>query len=453
MDRQERRHGKANAAQRAAQRAAERRRSHINDPVPEKWTIWNMWVFKKNLPFDWGVIIFTVGLMLFGALMVLSASSYEMGSTGSGDAMSEFATQVTCIIIGCIVFFFAANLDYRWLNQSKLVFIGIAASFISLAIVFLMPRLPFLNNLKLFIWVPKINDAYRWIHIGFKRTIFSIQPTEIVKVAVILYLAYYITHNEKTMHLFFRNNFRALAVVGILVGFIVIQPNLSTASLIVFVTIIMLMVGGMRWRTFFMLVALGVAALIALAYITPGRWERITSFTKPWTEENIRGDGYQLVQSYYALGNGGWFGTTLGLSKQKHLFLPYAYSDFIYAIVGEELGWVGGCTVLLAFLALIWFGLRIAINAYDKFGCYLALGLTSILAIQVILNIFVVTGMMPTTGIPLPFFTAGGTTMVIFLGTMGLLVSVSRRPAPKKEGVVPPKVHEVSRRIYKNQDR
>lgn len=424
----------------AAQRAAQRRRSHINDPIPEKWTFANMWVFGKHLPYDWGVIVFTILLMLSGALMVLSASSYEMGSTGSGDAMSEFTTQMVGIVLGSGAFFVAANLDYRWLNQSKVVTIGIAASLIMLLIVFMMPKLPFLNNLKVGIWVPYINDAYRWIRVGVGGASLSIQPTEIVKIAVILYLAYYITHNERTMHKFFANNLRALIVVGVLVGLIVLQPNLSTASLIVFVTLIMLVVGGMRISTLILLFLMGAVALVALAYITPGRFERIMSFTNPWAEGVVDDEGYQLVQSYYALGNGGWFGTGVGLSKQKHLFLPYAYSDFIYAIVGEELGWVGGCTILLLFLVLILFGYRIAINAYDKFGCYLALGLTSIIAIQVILNIFVVTGLMPTTGIPLPFFTSGGTTMLIFLGTMGLLVSVSRRPAPKKEGVAPPAV-------------
>ena len=430
----------------AAQRAAERRRSHINDPVPEKWTLANMWVFRKHLPYDWGVIVLTILLMLAGALMVLSASSYEMGSTGSGNAMSEFKTQLFGIVVGSVAFVVAANLDYRWLNQSKIVMIGIVSSFVMLAIVFLMPKLPFINNLKVGIWVPYINYAYRWIRIGIGGASISIQPTEIVKIAVILYLAYYITHNERTMHKFWKNNLRALIVVGILVGLIVLQPNLSTASLIVFVALIMLVVGGMRMSTLALLFITGAVALVALAYITPGRFERIMSFRDPWAEGVVDDEGYQLVQSYYALGNGGWFGTGLGLSKQKHLFLPYAYSDFIYAIVGEELGWVGGCFVLTLFLVLVLFGYRIAINAYDKFGCYLALGLTSIIAIQVILNIFVVTGLMPTTGIPLPFFTSGGTTMLIFLGTMGLLVSVSRRPAPKKEGVAPPAVRQAVER-------
>lgn len=433
-------------------RQAEKRRSHLNDPPPKKWNLRNMWVFGQHLPMDWGVIICTVFLTLMGSLMVLSASSYEMGVTGNGDAMSEFMTQLFGIALGGVAFFFAANLDYRWLNNRRIVMLLVLISFVMLSLVWLLPKVPAINGLKIGVWSPYINSAYRWLRIGVKSASVSIQPSEILKVAVILYLSYYITHNQKTMHLFWRNNFPALTVVGVNALLLVVQPNLSTTCLVVFVTLFMLMAGGMRKRTLLLLGMMGAVMLVALAYITPGRWERITSFVNPWAEGVYNDDGYQLVQSYYALGNGGWFGTGLGLSKQKHLFLPYAYSDFIYAIVGEELGFVGGVGILMVFLTLIYFGYRIAVNASDSFGCYLALGLTSILALQVILNILVVTGFMPTTGIPLPFFTAGGTTMTIFLGTMGLLVSVSRRPAAIRERVAPPALQKMYERMHGEQD-
>ena len=204
-----------------------------------------------------------------------------------------------------------------------------------------------------------------------------------------------------------------------------------------FVTLFLLMAGGMRKRTLIVLLSIAVVGFFILArFIIPSRWERIVFFLDPWQDPSDQ--GYQLVQSYYALGNGGWFGTGLGLSKQKHNFLPYAYSDFIFAIVGEELGFVGACGVLGVFLVLIYFGYRIAVNAIDRFGTYLALGLTSVIALQVVINVLVVTGFAPTTGIPLPFFTSGGTTMAIFLTTIGLLVSVSRRPAAIRERVAPP---------------
>ena len=315
-------------------RQAEKRRSHLNDPPPKKWNLRNIWVFGQHLPVDWGVILCTVFLTLMGSLMVLSASSYEMGVTGDGNAMSTFITQVFSIALGGVAFVLAANLDYRFLNNRRIVMLLILVSFVMLLLVWLLPKVPAINSLKIGVWSPYLNNAYRWLRIGIKSASISIQPSEILKVAVILYLSYYITHNQKTMHLFWRNNFPALCVVGVNALLVVLQPNLSTTSLIVFVTMFMLVAGGMRKRTLFLLMLAGVAGLVALAYITPGRWERITTFMNPWAEGVYNDEGYQLVQSYYALGNGGWFGTGLGLSKQKHLFLPYAYSDFIYAIVG-----------------------------------------------------------------------------------------------------------------------
>ena len=249
----------------------------------------------------------------------------------------------------------------------------------------------------------------------------------------------FLDKKQKTMHLFWRNNFAALFTVGLLILEVLAQPNLSTSCLLVFVTLFLLMAGGMRKRTLIVLLSIAIVGFFILArFVIPDRWERIVVFYANRGRTSST-QGYQLVQSYYALGNGGWFGTGLGLSKQKHNFLPYAYSDFIFAIVGEELGFVGACGVLGVFLALIYFGYRIAVNAIDRFGTYLALGLTSVIALQVVINVLVVTGFAPTTGIPLPFFTSGGTTMAIFLTTIGLLlVSVSRRPAAIRERVAPP---------------
>ena len=433
---------------RKRRRQAEDRRSHINDPAPKRWTLANMWVWHKHLPVDWGVVVCTIILTLVGSLMVLSASSYAMGVSGDGDAMSEFNTQVQGMILGGIGFFFAANLDYRWLNQRWIVKTLCLASLIMLALVVLLPRaariIPAVNSGALFIRSPYLNDAYRWLRIGTKSAYISIQPSEILKVAVVLYLAYYMNMRQNSMYLFWKNNFGCLLVVGVLDVLLLAQPNLSTASLIAIVTLVMMMAGGMKPSTIAILLVIAVAGFYVLArYVIEDRWIRITSFLNPWADGVRDKTGYQLVQSYYALGNGGWFGTGLGLSKQKHLFLPYAYSDFIFAVVGEELGFVGGVTILSVFLTLIYFGLRIAVNAVDRFGTYLALGTTSLIAVQVIFNVLVVTGFAPTTGIPLPFFTSGGTTMAIFLTTMGLLVSVSRRSAALREQLLPPALHRL----------
>ena len=417
-------------------RQAEKRRSHLNDPPPKRWTLRNMWVFGQHLPLDWGVIICTVFLTLMGSLMVLSASSYEMGVTGDGNAMSTFSTQLFGIALGAAAFIVMAHIDYRWFNNRKVVMGLIVASFVMLALVKLMPKVPAINGLKIGVWSPYINNAYRWLRIGFRSASISIQPSEILKVAVIVYLSYYITHNQKNMHRFWRCNFPALCVVGVNVLLVVIQPNLSTTSLIVFVTLFMLMAGGMRKRSLFVMLAAGVVALVALAYITLGRWERITTFMNPWAEGVYNDEGYQLVQSYYALGNGGWFGTGLGLSKQKHLFLPYAYSDFIYAIVGEDFGLAGCLTVLALFAMFVFAGLRVALCCRDRYGCLLAAGITSMIGLQAFINMGVVTGILPTTGLPLPFFSAGGTSITMIMAAVGILLSISRengRAIPARE--------------------
>ena len=175
---------------RKRRRQAEDRRSHINDPAPKRWTLANMWVWHKHLPVDWGVVVCTIILTLVGSLMVLSASSYAMGVSGDGDAMSEFNTQVQGMILGGIGFFFAANLDYRWLNQRWIVKTLCLASLIMLALVVLLPRaariIPAVNSGALFIRSPYLNDAYRWLRIGTKSAYISIQPSEILKVAVVL---------------------------------------------------------------------------------------------------------------------------------------------------------------------------------------------------------------------------------------------------------------------------
>ena len=427
---------------RRTMRRTERKRSHLNDPAPERWNLGNMWVFGKHLPISWGIVLTTLFLTIIGTLMVYSASSYEMGL--KADSMSEFRTQIVGVVLGSVAFFFAANLDYRFLKQRKLVSWLMLITGAMLVLVVLLPRVPAFNRLKIGIWSPYINDAYRWLYFGFKKGV-SVQPSEILKIAVVIYLALYMDDKHDTMQYFWKNNLGCLMVVGALTALLLLQPNLSTACLIVFVTIFMLVAGGMRMSTLWILLLIALVGFYVLAkYVIEDRWVRIVSFLHPFAEENRSGKSYQLVQSFYALGNGGWFGTGLGFSKQKHLFLPYAYSDFIYAIVGEELGFIRGVGILLVFLMLIYFGLRTAVRAQDRFGCYLALGLTCIMGVQVILNVLVVTGLAPTTGIPLPFFTSGGTNITIFLGSMGLLTSVSRRPRPEKEHVLPPRLHKAA---------
>ena len=443
--------GAAQKRRAEAERRAEQRRSHLYDPEPRRWTVRNIWVFGQHLPMDYGVIVCTIALAIFGSLMVLSASSYTL-SASNQSAYSEFKTQITGMILGGAGFFAAMHLDYRFLRQRWVVLGLLGLCAVLLSLVVLLPLLgehvsKAFNNGTLLVRSPSLNGARRWLYFGpdDKTTWLSIQPSEFLKVGVVLYLSYYIDKRQNTMRYFWRNNFAALFTVGLFVLLLLAQPNLSTSCLIVFVTLFLMMAGGMRKRTLFVLLAIAIVGFFVLArFVITERWSRIVFFLDPW--QDAGNQGYQLVQSYYALGNGGWFGTGLGLSKQKHGFLPLASSDFIFSIVAEEIGYLGSLAVLAGFLILVYFGYRIAVNASDRFGCYLALGLTSVIALQVIINVLVVTGFAPTTGIPLPFFTSGGTSMAIFLTTMGLLVSVSRRPAPLKEKVLPERVQDLRRR-------
>ena len=240
-------------ADKAAQqrKKAERRRSHINDPAPQKWTLRNMWVIGQHLPIDWGVVVCTIILTLLGSLMVLSASSYTMSVKGE-DALGEFKTQLFGMAVGGVGFFFAMHLDYRWLKQRWVVMALCGACAVMLGLVVLLPKLgsvaSFFNDGHFFlIRSPFVNNAYRWLYFGPPgHTWLSIQPAEILKVAVVLYLSYYMDKKQKTMHLFWRNNFAALFTVGLLILEVLAQPNLSTSCLLVFVTLFLRMAGGAR---------------------------------------------------------------------------------------------------------------------------------------------------------------------------------------------------------------
>ncbi len=384
----------------------------------------HLFVFGQGLSFDYGVLVCTIVLTVVGLLMVLSSSSYSEGI--SGDSLGEFRQQVFGAVVGFAGLLVVMNIDYRILKQKWIVMTGVTVTIGLLAAVQLLPHI--VDGPP--IWSPYVNSAHRWLRIGTRSSYLSIQPSEIAKITMVLYLAWYMDLKHDRMGDIVHTILPMLLVAGCYAGLIVFQPNLSTTGAILMVVLTMLYLGGSKWWVNCSLIALGLGAItfLLLFVYDETRLVRFISFQDPWADP--KNTGWQLIQSYFALGNGGWFGTGIGMSRQKHLFLPYSSSDFIFAIVGEELGFVGGTLILAGFFLLVFFGIRVAMNAYDRFGCYLAAGITAMLGIQVIINILVVTGWMPTTGLPLPFFTAGGTTLMIFLSSMGLLLSVSRRQNP-----------------------
>lgn len=371
----------------------------------------------------------SVVLVVLGLFFVLSSSSYTSGIRG--DSLSEFRSQLTWAFVGLGGMAVMTIVDYRALRNARFILFVLTGTAILLLMLKILP------TSTGFLRAPVLNGSQRWIHIVVGSTTLSIQPSEIAKFAIILFLSAQLSNKYKDVRSFTRTILPCLLIAGGFFGLIMLQPNMSTAGTIMIVTLIMLFVAGCSIKQ---LIALAVALIplaVVLVLTSDYRSDRL-SFSDPWSMAGK--ESYQLVQSFYALANGGLTGTGFGMSRQKYSFLPYASSDFIFSIVAEEVGFIGAVVILLLFLALIYLGLRIAMRCPDRFGSLLATGITALIAVQVVINIAVVTGLMPTTGVPLPFFTAGGTSLAIFMTEIGMLLSISRlktareNPAPEAFG-------------------
>jgi cell division protein FtsW len=307
---------------------------------------------------------------------------------------------------GVIAMFFIMNIDYwTWRDWSKVLII---VCFLLLVLV-LIPGIGMVRN-----------GSRSWIGVGA----FSIQPSEFMKLAMIAFLAKYLSENQKNITSFKRGLLPALTLVFLAFGMIMLQPDLGTGTVMVGTCIAMIFVAGARISHFIGLGILGLAGFAALVLSAPYRIKRITSFLNPW--EDPLGSGFQIIQSLYAIGPGGLFGLGLGQSRQKFFYLPEPQTDFIFAILAEELGFIGGSLVLLLFSLLLWRGVRIALGAPDLYGSFLAIGIISMVAIQVMINIGVVTGLMPVTGITLPFLSYGGSSLTLMLMAIGVLLNISK---------------------------
>jgi cell division protein FtsW len=273
-----------------------------------------------------------------------------------------------------------------------------------------------------------VDGAKRWVSLGFM----SFQPSEIAKIGLIIFYASLLTKNKDRLHEmgkgFFYPLLFILPVIAILVG---VQNHLSATILIVMIVSVMMLMAGTRLRYFLTFgtagAATGVTALFLYAKMTGKGLFRITrliTFLDPFAD--VQGTGWQVIQSLYAIGSGGLFGVGLGNSTQKYLYLPEAHNDFIFSIIAEELGFVGCIFVMILFALFIWRGILIAIKAPDMFGSLIAVGITTMIGLQAIINIAVVTSSMPNTGMPLPFFSYGGTSLLILMASVGVLLNISR---------------------------
>lgn len=354
-------------------------------------------------PVDFPILLTTVILVAFGVVMVFSASFYYSADRW-GDGLYFFKRQCLWAVIGFAGMLAASRIEYTKLQKFARIFLLISIVMLVLVLVVGEPR----------------NNAKRWLGIGS----FSIQPAEIAKFAMILFIADTIARIKGGVRKFFKGMLPILLVTGVVFALIVKQPNLSTAGSIVILALVMLFIGGANLLHLTGLLGVGAAGAVALTLSADYRLSRLTAFLDPWADP--MDSGWQLIQSLYSLGSGGLFGLGLAKSRQKYLYLPYPETDFIFAIIGEELGFIGATFLILLYIVLIWRGIRVALTAPDLFGSLLAAGIISMITIQVVINIAVVTASMPPTGLPLPFISYGGSSLAIFLTSIGVLLNISR---------------------------
>jgi cell division protein FtsW len=262
--------------------------------------------------------------------------------------------------------------------------------------------------------------ARSWLGIGS----LGIQPSEFMKLAMILFLADRVSKDEANIERLVIGFLPPLGIVGVAFGLIMLQPDLGTGAVLVGASILLLFVSGAKLKHLFGLMGFGLIGLVGLIVTAPYRLKRITAFLNPWKDP--LGAGYQAIQSLFAIGPGQLLGLGLGMSRQKFNYLPEPQTDFIYAILAEELGFIGGVIVLCLFLILIWRGIRTALATTDRFGSLMAFGITALFAVQVIINIGVVIGLMPVTGITLPLISAGGSSLTIMLTALGIVLNISK---------------------------
>ena len=354
---------------------------------------------------DRGLVTGFVLLMLMGLTVLYAASFYN--AQDHGDALSEVYSQLMGIAVGAAGMAVLLRIDYRALRRPWVCGGLIALSFGLLILV----AIPGVGKL--------LNGSRRWLRLGPV----SFQPSELAKYAMILVLARALSQPERDVTRLFTGLLPLFILPGAMFLLILMQPNLSTAGSILIVTAVMVMLAGARWRHLGLigLSGLGLGAFYALS--EDYRRARLLSFRNPFAY--MTNEGYQLSQSLLAFGSGGLFGNGLGLGRQKYAFLPYPESDFIFAVVGEDLGYVGCVAILCVFAAFVFCGLRVAIRCPDRFGSLLAGGITCMIGVQCVLNVAVVIGLMPTTGLPLPFFSSGGTSISILMCAVAVLMNIS----------------------------
>ena len=354
---------------------------------------------------DVALLVIVGVLSAIGVIMVFSASS-AVAYTAYHDSTYFLKRELLWLIVGIGAAWLGARIDYGKLRVAAPWLFAVA---VALLVAVLIPHVGTMEG-----------GAQRWFAYGPV----SFEPSELAKLALIILLASIFANREDGARSMRRAGAPALFAVGICFALVLRQPDLGTASLFVLTAFVIMFVAGAKPQHLLLEVVIAVPAMAVFVFSSAYRRDRFTSFLHPFSDP--QGTGYQHVQSLYALGSGGFFGVGLGQSGQKFGYLPEPYTDFIFSILGEELGFIGAAAVVLLFLALAYRGIRIAASAEDRFGYYLAAGVTASLVLQAFVNIGVATSSWPVTGVPLPFISYGGTSLVVSLFGVGLLASVSR---------------------------
>src|SRR5215203_5842008 len=358
---------------------------------------------RKLAPDKW-LFAATTGLALFGVVMVYSASAL-IAQKENGNQFYYVIKQGLFVAVGFIVMLLAMQFNYQQLKNRRIVYGLLILCTIGLLGVFAFSA---------------INGAHRWL----KFPGFSVQPSEISKLALIIFLAYFLEKRAGEEGDFWRTFIPCGLVTCLLTALIIPEPDLGTALMLMLIFFIVIYTAGARVVHLGLAAAPALLGLAGLLIFVPFRMKRMITFLDPWADQ--QGGGFQVVQSLIAVGSGGSNGLGFAQGKQKMLFLPFAHSDFIFAVVGEELGLLGTLTVLLVFALFLWRGLRASLLAPDRFGKLLALGIVSSIVAQALFNISVVLSLVPTKGIPLPFISYGGSSLVPTLAAVGVLLNISQ---------------------------
>ncbi|MFH0763768.1 MAG: putative lipid II flippase FtsW [Candidatus Omnitrophota bacterium] len=351
------------------------------------------------------IFLIVAVLISIGIVMIYSASSICAYSS-MGDSLYFLKRHIIYLTIGLVMMFAAMTID---INRLKAL-----SKPIILAAVFLL----------LFVLVPhigrEIGGAKRW----FKAGPINFQPSEFAKIAVIIYMAEFTSRKGPLMKSFLHGFLPAVMVLGVIVGLILLEPDLGTAITISAIAIIMMFTANARIYHIAAAILASLPVLYLALFRVPYRRKRMLTFLNPWADK--QGAGFQIIQSFVALGSGGPFGVGLGQSRQKLFYLPASHTDFIFSIIGEELGFIGSASIVILFTAFVWQGMKVAFRALGVFERQMALGIVSLIGLEAIINIGVTAGALPTKGLPLPFISYGGSGLIFHLAAVGLLLNITR---------------------------